>query len=173
MHKLFHTALLGALAGACIAAPPVAADTYKWTDAEGKVHYSDQPPPANVKNPTTMTPRKRTSRSAPEADAEAPQPSPDARPAAPAGPKTSQELDAEFRQRQVKAAEDEAARKKAQQEAAEKKRNCAQATNNVKRFEEGGRLTRYNDKGEMEFLEDAEIAGELARARQAADSWCK
>ena len=172
MRKLFHAALLGALAGACVSIPPAGADTYKWTDAEGKVHYSDQPPPANVKNPVTVTPRKRTSHSAPEANAEAAKPS-DARPAPTAGPKTSQELDAEFRQRQVKAAEDEAARKKAEQEAAEKKRNCAQATNNVKRFEQGGRLTRYNEKGEMEFLDDTEIAAELTRARQAADSWCK
>jgi len=31
---------------ACIAAQ---ADVYRWVDADGKVHYSDQPPPANIK----------------------------------------------------------------------------------------------------------------------------
>jgi hypothetical protein len=166
--------LLCLLAGAGLAFQPAAAETYKWTDAEGKVHYSDQPPPANIKNPTTITPRRKTSRSAPQADADADAPKPPAaKPPVMAKPKTTQELDAEFRQRRVKEAEDEAARKKAEQEAADKKRNCAQATNNVKRLEQGGRLTRYNDQGEVEFLQDSEIAAELARARQAADSWCR
>ena len=31
---------------ACVCAQ---ADLYRWVDAEGKVHYSDQPPPASVK----------------------------------------------------------------------------------------------------------------------------
>ena len=33
----------------------VFADLKKWTDADGKVHYSDQPPPANVKAKTLRT----------------------------------------------------------------------------------------------------------------------
>lgn len=37
--------LLPILALACIAAQ---ADYYRWVDAQGKVHYSDQPPPANI-----------------------------------------------------------------------------------------------------------------------------
>lgn len=28
----------------------------KWVDAEGKVHYSDEPPPSNVKAQTLATP---------------------------------------------------------------------------------------------------------------------
>lgn len=31
---------------ACVAAQ---AELYRWVDADGKVHYSDQPPPANIK----------------------------------------------------------------------------------------------------------------------------
>ena len=34
---------------AVFAAVPAAAELYKWVDAEGKVHYSDTPPPANAK----------------------------------------------------------------------------------------------------------------------------
>jgi hypothetical protein len=30
---------------AAVAAGPVAAETYKWVDAQGQVHYSDRPPP--------------------------------------------------------------------------------------------------------------------------------
>ena len=185
MHKSVCAALLAVLAGTLAAVMPATAETYKWTDADGKVHYSDQPPPPSVKNSTTMSPKKRTSRSAPAAAPEA-QSSPDAaagaspKPAAgdsdtpkATGPKTPQELDAEFKQRQVKAAEEEAARRKADQELAEKNRNCQQARQNVARLEAGGRMTRYNDKGELEYLGDEDIAAELARARQIADSWCK
>ncbi len=149
---------------------PAAAETYKWTDAEGKVHYSDQPPPSNVKNSTTVTPRKKTSRSAPSQEGEAK--TGDAKPA-PAAAKTTQELDAEFRQRQVEAAEKEAAQKKAAQEAENKKKNCDQARANVARLKAGGRLARTNDKGETEYLDDGQIAQELARANEVADSWCK
>ena len=35
-----------------LAAVPAAAALYKWIDANGRVIYSDQPPPANVKAET-------------------------------------------------------------------------------------------------------------------------
>jgi glutaredoxin len=38
--------LIPILGLACVAAD---ADVYRWLDADGKVHYSDQPPPANIK----------------------------------------------------------------------------------------------------------------------------
>jgi hypothetical protein len=152
-----------------------AAETYKWRDAEGKVHYSDQPPPASVKEATTVTPKKRSSHSAPAPQGDA-SPS-DAKPAAakPAAdkPKTTQELDQEFKQRQVKAAEKAAEEKKKADEAAEKKQNCERARADVARLQDGGRLTRYNSKGEMEYMDDQQIAQELVRARKVADSWCK
>ena len=34
---------------AALAVAPAVADLYKWTDADGNVHYSDQPPPGNAK----------------------------------------------------------------------------------------------------------------------------
>ena len=33
---------------------PVQAQVYKWTDAEGKVHYGGAPPPADAKTPQTL-----------------------------------------------------------------------------------------------------------------------
>lgn len=164
-----HIAVLVLAAGVSLTMP-AAAETYKWTDAEGKVHYSDQPPPSNVKNPITVTPRKKSSRSGPPGEGQAG--SGDARPA-PAAAKTTQELDAEFRQRRVEAAEKEAAQKKAEQEAENQKKNCAQARANVARLKAGGRIARTNDQGETEYLDDAQIAQELARASEIADSWCK
>jgi glutaredoxin len=34
---------------ALMVATPALADVYRWTDAQGRVHYSDQPPPRNIK----------------------------------------------------------------------------------------------------------------------------
>ena len=169
MHHRNRTAFL-VLAAGTLFTMSAAAETYKWTDAEGKVHYSDQPPPSNAKDPTTVTPRKKTSRSAPPPEDET-KPA-DAKPA-PAAAKTAQELDAEFRQRKVETAEKEAAQKKLAQEAESKKKNCAQAQANVARLQAGGRIARANDKGETEYLDDAQIAQELLRAREIQDSWCK
>ena len=148
-----------------LACPIAGAATYKWTDADGKVHYSDQPPPASVKDPGTVT-KPRASRSTPT-------PQTDSKPAAAPTAKTPQELDAEFRQRQVQAAEKEAEQKKKLAETEDKKKNCEQARANVERLESGGRSSRYNDKGEIEYLNDDQIAQELARVRKVADSWCK
>ena len=169
MQNRIRTALV-VLASGALFTMSAAAETYKWTDAEGKMHYSDQPPPANAKDLTTVKPRKKTSRSAPPPEGDA-MPA-DAKPA-PAAAKTAQELDAEFRQRQVETAEKEAAQKKIAQEAESKKKSCAQAQANVARLKEGGRIARANDKGETEYLDDAQIAQELLRAREVQDSWCK
>ncbi|MGH8758819.1 MAG: DUF4124 domain-containing protein, partial [Burkholderiales bacterium] len=81
--------------------------------------------------------------------------------------------DAEFNRRRVEAAEREAAEKKAAMEAAEKKKNCELAKAQLTRTQSGTRITRYDEKGEIVFLSDAEIAQETARVKQVADSWCK
>jgi hypothetical protein len=56
--------LLAVVAGTWLAATPVAAQTYKWKDADGKIHYSDQPPPPEIKEPLSVKPRKSTAPSA-------------------------------------------------------------------------------------------------------------
>jgi hypothetical protein len=56
----------------CLVVLPVMAETYKWTDDNGKVHYSDQPPPAGVKkrnvSPTPTVPAPPRRREAGRAD---------------------------------------------------------------------------------------------------------
>jgi glutaredoxin len=37
------------------AIPAMAGTLYRWTDAQGKVHYTDQPPPASAKNTSQKT----------------------------------------------------------------------------------------------------------------------
>jgi len=155
--------LLTLVLTACAAATPALADLYKWTDSEGKVHYSDQPPPTGAKQQsTTATKPRKPSSGAPASDAK---PAP--------AQKTYQEQDAEFKQRQVETAEKQAAQQKAAQEAADKKSNCERAKVQVTQLQSGTRITKYNSDGEITYLSDAEVAAELARAKQTADSWCK
>lgn len=142
--------------GLILAGAPASAELYKWTDAEGKVHFSDQPPPPEVKAPVTVKPRR-------------PGAAPAAAPAAP----SYVEQEAEFRKRQVEAAEKAKADKQAADDAAEKQRNCEQARARVASLEIGGRITRTNAAGEQIFLTDAEIAQALAGARRDADAACK
>jgi type IV secretory pathway VirB10-like protein len=157
------TGVLTTLACGCLLAIPALGELYKWTDAEGKVHYSDQPPPPNIKEPVTVKPRVPS----------APTAAPAAEGTPAAAPKTYVEQDAEFNRRRVEAAEREATEKKAAKEAAEKKKNCEQAKAQLAGVQSGARIARYNDKGERVYLGDAEIAQEAARAKQVADSWCK
>lgn len=143
----------------CLIALPAWADLYKWTDADGKVHYSDQPPPGDAKKTESIKQLKSIP--------------PDPPAAATARPKTAADLDMEFRKRRVEAAEAEA---KAQKDAAatdEKKRNCERASAQVASLERGGRITRPGPNGEQIYMSDEEIAKEVVSARKAADSWCK
>jgi hypothetical protein len=151
----------------CLVALPATAELYKWTDESGKVHYSDQPPPASVKKAETIK--------APKPVVAAPPPAAGTSGAKPAatGPKTAAEQEMEFRKRRLEAAEAEAKAQKDAQVAADKKRTCDQATAQVTALEKGGRVTKPGPNGEQNYLTDQEIAGELAEARKAQATWCK
>lgn len=116
---------------------------YKWTDAQGHVVYSDQPPNADVKTEQL--------RAAPP----------------PANPNAAKELaqrDADFKKRKADA---EAATAKAAKEQAtseQRKESCAQARGNLKQLTESQlALYRYNEKGEREIMDDDARARERAK----------
>jgi hypothetical protein len=168
MHRNLISGLLLAMIGsAWLVSAPVDAQTYKWTDADGKVHYSDQPPPANAREQGTIKPRRQ---SAPTTSGSPPA---SEKGTTDAKPKTVAEQEAEFRKRQVEAAEREAADKKKAAEAAERKQNCEQARAQLKSLQSGERQTRTNAQGEREYLNDAQIAQDIERGKKVVDSWCK
>jgi hypothetical protein len=166
-HHLISGLLLTMIIGTGLVALPVAAQTYKWTDADGKVHYSDQPPPANAKEQGTIKPPKPS----PPTPAAASAPTEKGAPAAKTP--TYAEQEAAFKKRQVEAAEREAAEKKKAAEAAEKKKNCELARAQLKNLQLGGKISRVNAQGEREYLNDAQMAQEIERAKQSVDTWCK
>lgn len=161
-HASKGAGMLALAIGLFLTIPMVAAELYKWTDAEGKVHYSDQPPPPEVKTPVTVKPRRPA--------AETTAPGQEAAPAAGAA-KTYVEQEAEFRKRQVEAAEKAEAEKKAADAKAEKQRTCSRAKAQLASLQ-AGRIARPNASGEREYLTDAEIAQEIERTRQAMDANC-
>jgi hypothetical protein len=137
-----------------------AAQQYRWVDKDGRVQYGDVPPPGVKATPM----RKSATPSAPEA------PSAAGKPAGKAP--TTAEQDAAFRQRQQDAEKQAAKSAQAEQEAAAKKDQCARAQEYQRGLEAGGRISRTDSKGERYYLEDAQIAQEIAKARQLVQQTC-
>lgn len=137
-------------AGAFALAGTAAAALYKWTDASGRVVYSDQPPSGgNVKVEVLQG---------------APPPS---------NPNAAKELaakEAEFKKRQLDSAD---AAKKAEAQRAELAKvgdACTRAQMQMKQLAaEMVGLTRYNEKGEIVYVDDATRRKE----REQLEVWYK
>ena len=142
MTRASPTALAVALLAAFVAGGASAA-LYKWTDAQGRVVYSDQPPPGNVKT-------------------EQLRPAPP-----PANPNAAKELaqrDAEFKKRQDDAAKADAKATKDRAASAEHAENCTQMRAELKQLTESQlAIYRYNEKGEREIMDDDARAKERAK----------
>jgi hypothetical protein len=146
------------LAVLLVVATAVSAQTYKWKDASGGTQYSDTPPPPGAKDVQQI--RQATGATAPPAVGGAQQ-------------KTIAEQEAEFRKRLESKKEADAKQAKAENDEQVRARNCAQATNQLKAYDIGTRMTRVNDKGERITLSDAEREQAKAEAQKAVDTWCK
>jgi hypothetical protein len=79
----------------------------------------------------------------------------------------------EARKRQIQAAQDQGKRDEDARVARQKVENCARAKEYARTVESGQRITRTNEKGEREFLDDAQRAREAARAREIIASDCR
>jgi Domain of unknown function (DUF4124) len=138
-------------------AAAASAQQYKWVDQDGKVCYGDVPPPGV--NATRL------------------KPPPGGTPAAPAdaakkdGGKALTPEQA-FRKRQDDAQKEQQNQAKANHEAQAKRENCARAQEWLRSLETGQRIARTDAKGERYFLEDAQVAQETAKARQAVQQSC-
>ncbi|HET7364630.1 MAG TPA: DUF4124 domain-containing protein [Burkholderiales bacterium] len=133
------------------------AQTYKWTDQNGRVQYGDVPP-GDATNVTRL--KGGTAGSPPAA---APDAKKDAKPLTP---------EQAFQKRQQE--RDQADQKAAQErnQAEQKRVNCEQARASVRQMESGQRVATVNAAGERVFLEDDQRAAQLARAQKAVADWC-
>lgn len=135
-----------------LAASAAAQTLYKWVDKDGKTHYSDTPPP-NQDSKAIGTSSGVS--------------------AAPAPAKTAVARDKELdkgRQDAREAAKkaDEAARL-----AATREEQCQRLRQQYQQFVDGGRIHKYNDKGERVLLEDADIEREREKARADMEDACR
>jgi len=156
-----------AIALALCAALPASAQMYKWVDANGKVQYSDTPPPSNIKTEKLQEPARPVG--APAAGAAKAGPKKDA---GKAGPKTAAQQEQAFRKRQSEAAKAQEEQTQKETEARERAENCKRARAALANLELGGRQTRIDEKGERVFLTDQQIGQATAQARQEAATAC-
>ena len=150
----------------CIALP-VSAQMYKWVDSNGKVQYSDKPPPSNIKAEKLRAPPP-----APSAPAASVAKGGAQKDAAKAGPKTPAEQEQAFRKRQLDAAKAQETEGQKQTEARNKAENCRRAKAALANLQIGGRQMRIDEKGERAFLDEQQIASEMAKAQQEAAAAC-
>lgn len=130
------------------------AQLYSWKDAQGKVHYSDEPP--QEKAPVRKV---------------APPPPPSIDPGA--AQKSLAEKEVESRKRQKAAQEASAKADKEKADSEERRANCERAQGNLKALESGQTRFTTNSQGERVALDGDLREAELANARKAVDSWCK
>jgi len=135
------------LLSALLAGAAVAGQIYKWKDADGKIHYSDAPPPAGAK----VTPLSMRAGDQPVSSVSSPKAPPIV----------------------GKNASGAAASAPAAQAQSEKDPKLCQQAQARKTFLQSGQLTKsVNDKGEVEFLSDQKRASELADAQKAIERFC-
>lgn len=139
---------LALAATALCAAGSAHAALYKWTDANGRVVYSDQPPPPNVKSETLAAPP-------------------------PGNPNALKELlqkDAESRQRQAQRLEAEKKAEQAGADAQTRRTQCTQVQGQIGQLSASQELVyRYNEKGERVMLDDAARRAE----REKLEAWVR
>ena len=136
----------------CALSPVAMAQLYKYVDKDGKTVYTDQPP-------ATVDPKEMKVQSAPTPGS-APEKAP---------------LEREKDQAKAKAKGAEESKKAEQlaKEAAAKQERCQSATDRYRSFADGGRVYKYDEKGERVYMEEAEMASERDKARRIMDESCK
>ncbi|MCA1977901.1 MAG: DUF4124 domain-containing protein [Thiobacillus sp.] len=129
------------------------AEVYKWTDAQGKVHYSDQPPTVKVQTiKASSAGQAATTREATEA------------------------LDAREQDYQKRRKDAEDARAKAEKEAEQariKRENCERARKNLDALQNKPRVYSTNQAGQRVYLDDAGRAAALASSQKSVSENCK
>jgi hypothetical protein len=149
---------------------------WAWKEDNGRVVYSDRPPPATVRQSQIL---RQPPGSAPVAPSSAPAGAPseaerqaaDAR-QVPTGPKTLAERDMEFRKRQQERAEAERKAQEEQQKSAAKAADCERSKGYLRALEDGVRITRTDGSGNREYLDDAQRAAEIDRTRKTVQQVC-
>ena len=149
------------------------AEVYKWKDKDGKIRYTDMPPPSNIKqeaigrkkavNPTGKAPLSPVENTATAAV-------PAAMPKDIEPSRSADDVAAEQRQRNAEAEKNNKKEKEA--EAKRKAENCSAAKANMQTYTQGGRVYKMNEKGEREYLDEKGFAEGREKAQQEINENC-
>jgi hypothetical protein len=153
MRRILITAMMLALA-----APVAAQQLYKWVDKEGKTHYSDTPPPNQ--DSKAISSGGLSAAAAPT-------------PAAAAPAKTAVARDKELEKGRQDSRESAKKSDDAAKLAAARDEQCQRLRQAFQQLVDGGRIHKYNDKGERVLLDDADIERERVKARADMEDACK
>jgi type IV secretory pathway VirB10-like protein len=148
------------------AMPALGLAQWQWIDKDGRKVYSDQSPPADI--PAKNILKQPAGKGGRSVTVNEPAPASSAPAVAAAKPAATPQLSGKDKalEDKKKAADAEAAeKKKAQEEEVAKQRSdfCARTKRSKAAIDSGARIARSNDKGEREFMEDAERATEGKR----------
>ena len=138
------------IAAALALAPLASAQLYKHVDKDGRTVYTDQPP----------------------ANADAKRLNIQNAPSSP-GNKSYVERDKELDKARKAAREKQEKSEQASKSAQEAEQRCTQAKTAYQAYADGGRIYKYNEKGERTYLGDAELETERNRTRREMEEACK
>ena len=140
------------LALACAVVPLASAELYKYVDKNGKTVYSDTPPPGVDAKPLHVSPSSGGGGGA---------------------PKPAVTLDKELEKGRELAKDREKKADVEEKNAKIAEQRCQQARENLQAYTDGGRLFKYDAKGERQFLTDEEIEAARVAAQKDVDESCK
>lgn len=151
---------------------------WKWRDGNGRITVSDLPPPRAIPERDILqrpTPVAAAPVAVPAAEAGAASAPSGTQAAASAPGAQAPRTDPQLEARRRAAEQQEAARQREAeaQLAAQRADNCRAARSQLATLQSGQRMVRMNDKGEREFLDDAQRAVETQRARTVIASDCR
>jgi hypothetical protein len=138
-----------------LAQPAAGQQIYKWVDDKGVTQYTTTPPPGGK----AQTIRAQPATGKPGAE-----------------PRSWKDQEIEFRARQVERAEAEhkqqQAENRARQEAARRRESCINAHRNIQSLQEQRPVYAMNEKGERQYLDDAQRAEAARKAKAFVDREC-
>ena len=170
--------LAALLAATTLVAGHADAAPFKWRDAEGRLVYSDLPPPPGARVQMISAPAdgRPVPVAAPaQASASAPAPATadeSARADAPAAPTSWVERERAARQQAAERAAVDAKVAERDRQAAERMSHCEQARNSLATLESGVRLRMVNARGEPIVIDDAERAKQAAAIQRTLAEHC-
>ena len=131
------------------------AEMYKWTDNQGKVHYTDQPPTVDaqtIKGLSAGSGQTETTNHA------------------------IQSLDAKdqaYQKRRKEAADARAKSEKEAEQARLQRENCDKARKNLSTLQNSPRVYSTDAAGRRHYMDDAARSSALATSQKAVSDFCK